>query len=112
MRARSRGAFTSGSRTQRKPHVDAQTLVPGALDLARPAYQSRPLAHADEAKSTAGSPDAVEADPVVAHVEVEPIPVSAQRDVHSLGPGVLAGVGERFLEDAEGRGLHHGRQPL
>src|SRR5262245_42592502 len=103
MRARSRWTATSHPRAQREPHVDAETPVPGAFALARSAHQSRPLAHADEAEPAAGGAvNGGEADPVVAHVQVEPILVAAQRDIHPLGPRMLAGVGERFLEDAEG----------
>ena len=60
---------------------------------------------------TRGTAIAVEAHPVITHLEMKPALAPTQLDLHARAPSVPRGIEEALLQDAEGRRLDRRRHP-
>src|SRR5919107_624555 len=101
-------------RGQRNLHLYQSPTSGFAVELEGSAEQGHPLAYAGEPNPLAWSTPVrllgrSKAAPPILHTKPYRSPHVLECNVHSLGPGVLAHVGQRFLGNPEQGGLYSRR---
>src|SRR5262245_630616 len=110
--SRMRGRLTA-CLLQWNPGPDHRATAGTALDLDLAAEQHNPLAHADMAEARpVAIAGGVEANPIIAHGELQPAVHALKPDLGLAGPGVAGDVAQAFLCDAKQAERHIRRQPL
>src|SRR5262249_29934903 len=103
------GCWSDEAIAQGELCVDVRAAALRLLDKAGAAEESGGTPYAGQAQPP-GALGGREAHAVVPHVEMDAIGVSREDDFDAGGTGVLAGVGERLLQNSENRRLDRGRQ--